>query len=207
MSSISSTNYLSQLRAALGHSLALRSFSSASVERHNKPEIEIPSSPFTILEPIKIYRSDSEYVLIERSINSARISFKLKQADEIERFLVLNFSRFLMHRAETLLVIRRVAVKGYDISFLVTNTHVEEMLRSKLVDFFCYFLESVDKEISAMKISVNSHARYAAEEFLKQWPYRAGNLVFYRMELRLAVFYHGLDWLPRFLPSSFPLET
>lgn len=50
----------------------------------------------------------------------------------------------------------------------MTNTHVEEMLRSKLVDFFCYFLESVDKEISAMKISVNSHARYAAEEFLKQ---------------------------------------
>lgn len=76
------------------------------------------SSPFTILEPIKIYRSDSEYVLIERSINSARISFKLKQADEIERFLVLNFSRFLMHRAETLLVIRRVAVKVQHLRFI-----------------------------------------------------------------------------------------
>lgn len=42
------------------------------------------------------------------------------------------------------------------------------MFRVKIVEFFCYFLEDVDKEINSMKINVNSRARYSAEEFLKQ---------------------------------------
>ena len=42
------------------------------------------------------------------------------------------------------------------------------MLRQKIIDFFCYFLEVIDKEVSSMKINVNSQARYSAEEFLKQ---------------------------------------
>lgn len=69
------------------------------------------SSPYSILEPIKIVKSESEYILVEQSINSTRISFKLKQADEIERLLVVNFAKFLMHRAETLLIIRRIPIK------------------------------------------------------------------------------------------------
>jgi len=43
-------------------------------------------------------------------------------------------------------------VKGYDISFLITNTHTEEMLKHKLVDFIIQFMEEVDKEISEMKL-------------------------------------------------------
>jgi actin related protein 2/3 complex subunit 4 len=40
-----------------------------------------------------------------------------------------------MMRAESFVVLRRVPVKGYDISFLVTNVNVEEMMKHKLVDF------------------------------------------------------------------------
>lgn len=50
--------------------------------------------------------------------------------------------------------------KGYDISFLITNTHTEEMLKHKLVDFIIQFMEEVDKEISEMKLFVCS-PRYA----------------------------------------------
>lgn len=40
-----------------------------------------------------------------------------------------------MMRADNFVVLRRKPVKGYDISFLVTNRNVEEMLKHKLVDF------------------------------------------------------------------------
>ena len=46
--------------------------------------------------------------------------------------------------------------KGYDISFLITNFHTEEMLKHKLVDFIIQFMEEVDKEISEMKLFVRS---------------------------------------------------
>lgn len=58
--------------------------------------------------------------------------------------------------------------QGYDISFLITNFHTEEMLRHKLIDFVIHFMEEIDKEISEMKLCVNSRARICAEEFLKR---------------------------------------
>lgn len=73
--------------------------------------------------------------------------------------------------------------QGYDISFLITNYHTEEMLKHKLVDFIIQFMEEVDKEISEMKLFVcihwlflpnsladpmklNARARFVAESFL-----------------------------------------
>ena len=57
--------------------------------------------------------------------------------------------------------------QGYDISFLITNFHTETMYKHKLVDFVIQFMEEIDKEISEMKLAVNSRARIVAEEFLK----------------------------------------
>ena len=37
---------------------------------------------------------------------------------------------------------------------MITNTHTEEMLKHKLVDFIIQFMEEVDKEISEMKLFV-----------------------------------------------------
>lgn len=81
------------------------------------------------------------------------------------------------------------STQGYDISFLITNFHTEEMLKHKLVDFIIEFQEEVDKEISEMKLFVrhihrlvllqigqliynfsslqlNARARFVAESFL-----------------------------------------
>lgn len=52
--------------------------------------------------------------------------------------------------------------QGYDISFLITNFHTEEMLKHKLVDFIIQFMEEVDKEISEMKLFVRSHLSLAS---------------------------------------------
>jgi actin related protein 2/3 complex subunit 4 len=61
-------------------------------------------------------------------------------------------------------------LKGYDISFLITNFHTEAMLKHKLVDFIIQFMEEVDSEISEMKLFLNVRARYVAEGYLATVP-------------------------------------
>ena len=50
-------------------------------------------------------------MLIEPSVNSIRMSIKIKQADEIERILCHKFTRFMMQRAESFIVLRRKPVQ------------------------------------------------------------------------------------------------
>lgn len=78
------------------------------------PEIETGRTPEVLLNPLIISRNENERVLIEPSINSVRISIKIKQADEIEQILVHKFTRFLTQRAEAFFVLRR---KPVDVSY------------------------------------------------------------------------------------------
>ncbi|SCZ90249.1 BZ3500_MvSof-1268-A1-R1_Chr9g10765 [Microbotryum saponariae] len=163
--------YLACVRSTLTAALTLEAFPSQVSERHNVAEIEARcalelSTPEVLLTPLVISRNASEQVLIEPSINSVRLSIRIKQADDIERILAHKFTRFLMMRAEAFVVLRRVPVKGYDISFLITNKNVDEMMKHKLVDFVIEFMEAVDKEISEAKLSLNARARIVAESFL-----------------------------------------
>jgi actin related protein 2/3 complex subunit 4 len=58
---------------------------------------------------VVVSRSENETCLIEPSINSVRVSIKIKQADEIEEILCHKFTRFLMQRAEQFVIMRRKA--------------------------------------------------------------------------------------------------
>ena len=60
-------------------------------------------------------------------------------------------------------------MKGYDVSFLITNFNTEQMYKHKLVDFIILFMQDIDKEISEMKLSVNQRARIVATEYLKEF--------------------------------------
>lgn len=85
--------YLQAVRSSLTAALALSNFASQTSERHNVPEIEAASSPELLLNPLTVSRNDTERVLIEPSVNSVRISLKVKQADEIEHSKLLWSSR------------------------------------------------------------------------------------------------------------------
>jgi len=161
--------YLTAVRHTLNAALCLQNFSSQVVERHNKPEIEVRTNEELLLAPVMISRNEKERVLIQGSINSVRVSIAVKQADEIERILCHKFMRFMMMRAENFIVLRRKPIEGYDISFLITNFHTEQMYKHKLVDFIIHFMEEIDKEISEMKLALNARARICAEEFLKRF--------------------------------------
>jgi actin related protein 2/3 complex subunit 4 len=73
-----------------------------------------------------------------------------------------------MQRAESFVVLRRKPVEGYDISFLVVHSHLENMIKQKVIDFIVQFMQDIDKEISAMKIAVNARARIVATEFMQE---------------------------------------
>ncbi|CBK20167.2 uncharacterized protein [Blastocystis hominis] len=122
--------YLDCIRTTLRATLVLQNFPSEAVERHNKPEVEYPSSKKSTMKPILICRNDREKCFIEPSINSLRISIKIKQADEMEVVLCRNFARFLMQRSEQFTVLRRKPVSGYDISFLITFSILEDYERN-----------------------------------------------------------------------------
>ncbi|KAG0217017.1 Arp complex subunit [Mortierella sp. GBA43] len=193
--SIALRPYLNAVRHTLTAAMCLENFSSQVSERHNKPEVEVGQSKEVLLNPLVISRNDKERVLIESSVNSLRISIAIKQADDIERILVHKFTRFLTQRAESFVILRRKPIElllflpcfffvlfmtlisrlrnaflqGYDISFLITNAHTEQMYKHKLVDFIIQFMEDVDREISEMKLSINARARVVAKTYLSQF--------------------------------------
>lgn len=115
--------YLQCVRSTLTASMTLDNFASQVVERHNKPEIEAATSKEVLLTPIIISRNETEKVLIESSVNSIRLSIKIKQADEIERILAHKFTRFLMQRAEAFVILRRKPVKVSRSQSLVWLSH------------------------------------------------------------------------------------
>ena len=119
-----------------------------------------------LMHPVVIARNEKEKVLIEASINSVRLSVAVKQADELEQVLCKRFMRFLAQRADRFVVLRRVPVAGFDISFLITNQNTDELFKHKVVDFVVHFMNEIDKEISEMKLSVNARARITAQHFL-----------------------------------------
>ena len=63
------------------------------------------------MNKLVISRNAGEKVLIESSINSVRISIKIKQADEIEGILCKKFARFMTQRAEQFFIMRRKAIE------------------------------------------------------------------------------------------------
>jgi len=161
--------YLDAVRSTLMAATALRNFPSQNVERHNKPEVELGLNKELLLNPVIVARSENERCLIEPSINSVRVSIKIKQADELEIILCHKFTRFLMQRAEQFIVMRRRPVEGYDVSFLITSAQIESMWQKKLVEFVVTFMDDIDKEISNMKLAINARGRLVATEFMKQF--------------------------------------
>lgn len=74
------------------------------------------NSKNSILDSIIIKKNDQENVMIEPSINSTRISLKIKQNDELEKLLCKKFSSFMMQRADHFSILRR---KSIDVIFTI----------------------------------------------------------------------------------------
>mmetsp|Transcript_118199 Transcript_118199/g.166149 ORF Transcript_118199/g.166149 Transcript_118199/m.166149 type:complete len:173 (+) Transcript_118199:49-567(+) len=164
--------YLEVIRHSLNAALCVQNYPSQVVERQNRPEIEFKDTAAVVLQPLTIARDENEKCLIEPSVNSVRVSIKVRQSDDTEKMLCRKFARFFTQRAEHFVILRRKPIEGYDISFLITNTHLEEMMKERIVDFIIEFMEDIDKEIKDLKIALNTRLRAAAAAYMSQFSQR-----------------------------------
>ena len=153
--------YLTIIRDTLEQALCLRNFPSQLYEKINRPQVEVKESPELTSKPIIISRNESEKVEIETSINSVRVNVAVKKYQEIDKLVVGIYSNYLMNRANQLNVLRKVTKKGFDISFLITNFTLENYKKEDIIDFIIEFIQDFTKEVTDMKMTVNSQSRFA----------------------------------------------
>ena len=153
--------YLTIIRDTLEQALCLRNFPSQQYEKINRPQVEVKESPELTSKPIIISRNESEKVEIETSINSVRVNVAVKKYQEIDKLVVGIYSKYLMNRANQLNVLRKVAKDGFDISFLITNFTLENYKKEDIIDFIIEFIQDFTKEVTDMKMTVNSQSRFA----------------------------------------------
>eukprot|EP00397_Hematodinium_sp_SG-2012_P058590 GEMP01074288.1.p1 GENE.GEMP01074288.1~~GEMP01074288.1.p1 ORF type:complete len:147 (+),score=28.75 GEMP01074288.1:187-627(+) len=140
---------------------------SGLAECQERPEVEVRESKYGMLKPVVIRRDAFEKTFIEVSVNSVRISIKVRQSDDIERSLVRKYTRFLTKRAGQFEVLRRVPVEGYDLSFLITADILLTMKKCKIIDFIIDLLQKFDSDIKDLKLKLHQRLREAAGEYAK----------------------------------------
>lgn len=161
--------YLIKVRDALVEALCLRNFPSQKYEKINRPMVEVEESKELILEPIVITANkEDEKVEIERSINSVRVNIAIKKFSELETLLTGIYSSFLMNRANELDILRKTPKPGYDVSFLITNYTLENFKKEEIIDIILEFVQDFPKEITDMKLTVNSQSRFATATIMKK---------------------------------------
>ena len=64
--------------------------------------------------------------------------------------------------------VRKVAKPGYDISFLITNFTLENYKKEDIIDFIVEFIQDFTKEVTEMKMTVNSQSRFATTYLMEQ---------------------------------------
>jgi actin related protein 2/3 complex subunit 4 len=160
--------YLRCIRDAVTFSMDLRNFPSQNYEKMNRPQVEVQENQELVMKPLTICRNEEEKVEIEASINSVRVNIVIKKHVELENLLVDIYTKFLMNRADKFNILRKKPKKDYDISFLITNFHLEFYKKEAIIDFIVEFIQDLEKEINDMKLIVNSQSRVATTYFMEQ---------------------------------------
>ena len=160
--------YLAILRDTLDFALNLRNFPSQIYEKINRPQVEVKESLELLNNPIVLCKNEDEKIEIEPSINSVKINIVIKKHADLEDLLVGIYSNYLMNRADRLNILRKKAKDGYDISFLVTNYHLENYKKEEIIDYIVEFVQDLSKEITEMKLIVNSQSRLVSTYFMEQ---------------------------------------
>lgn len=159
------------IRDTLDFALDLRNFPSQLYEKINRPQIEVKENDELLMKPIIICRNEEEKVEIEPSINSVRVNVVVKKHANLEELLMNIYSKYLMNRADRLNILKKKPKEGYDITFLITNYHLETYKKEEIIDLIVEFIQDLEKEINEMKLIVNSQFRVTSTHFMENLKY------------------------------------
>ena len=159
--------YLCIIRDTLDFALDIRNMPSQIYEKLNRPQVEVRESDEMLMKPIIICRNEEEKIEIEPSINSVRINVVVKKHANLEELLMNIYSKFLMNRADRLNIFKKKPKDGYDVSFLITNYHLETYKKEEIIDLLVEFIQDLEKEINEMKLIVNSQFRVSSTHFME----------------------------------------
>ena len=87
---------------------------------------------------------------------------QLKTVDKLEDLLRRKQLQFYHRRAEALRLLRRKPVKGYDISFLLTAKHQQQLDKQAVIAFICELVEDVSS-CSSLKRLITAHGRASSK--------------------------------------------
>ena len=67
-----------------------------------------------------------------------------------------------------MLIFRRMPIKGYDCSLLITDRHLEKFDKKMLIEWILEFVETMDQEITEIRLNLNTQTRTAANYFVER---------------------------------------
>ncbi len=158
--------YLAILRDTLDFALNLKMLPS---QIYDRPQVETKESLELLNNPIILCRNEDEKIEIEPSYNSVRINIVTKKHGDMDALLIDIYTQYLMARTDKLNVFRKKEKEGYDISFLITNRHLESYKKEQIIDYIVEFVHEISQEVTDMKLIVNSQSRLAATNLLEQF--------------------------------------
>ena len=85
-------------------------------------------------------------------------ALQLKPVDALEGLLRRKQLQFYHRRAEALRILRRKPIEGYDISFLLTAQHQQQLDKQQLIAFICKLVEDLST-CSSLKRLITAHGR------------------------------------------------
>ena len=119
-----------------------------------------------MLNPFVIAKNEQEKCYIEATVNSVRVNVRIKKSPGMDEMLSEMYQSFLSIRADQFHIIRKKpALENYDFSFLIVEHHLERFRKEELINFILEFIVGIEKEITDMRLSINTQCRIAATFF------------------------------------------
>lgn len=102
----------------------------------------------------------------------------MKKSDVMDELIAEKLSKMLASRAERFDIVRRKpmhiynqAIKGtedYDISLLIEAQHLETYDKTKLMAVIVEQIETLERDLSEIKLNINTECRVAATFFIRE---------------------------------------
>mmetsp|Transcript_24000 Transcript_24000/g.30539 ORF Transcript_24000/g.30539 Transcript_24000/m.30539 type:complete len:170 (-) Transcript_24000:217-726(-) len=112
---------------------------------------------------------DGRTLKLEISANSVRVSVRLRSLDSLETCILIQYVSFIYHRAESLIVLRRKAIPGFHLSFLITTRILANLGMEVVQKMVTEIVLGLETELAESALFPHQRARKVAKTFLSEF--------------------------------------